>query len=36
VVIVLAVIGIGWETFSVGVINAFERIIDVALFSSKT
>jgi hypothetical protein len=29
VVIVLAVIGIGWETFSVGVINGFERVIDV-------
>jgi hypothetical protein len=28
VVIVLAVIGIGWETFSVGVINGFERVID--------
>jgi hypothetical protein len=29
VVIVIAVIGIGWETFSVGVINGFERVIDV-------
>jgi hypothetical protein len=29
VVIVLAVIGIGWETFSVGVINGFERVIAV-------
>ena len=29
VVIVFAVIGIGWETFSVGVINGFERVIDV-------
>ncbi len=29
VVIVLAVIGIGWEAFSVGVINGFERAIDV-------
>ena len=29
VVIVLAVIGIGWETFSVGVINGFESVIDV-------
>jgi hypothetical protein len=29
VVVVLAVIGIGWETFSVGVINGFEKIIDV-------
>ena len=29
VVIVLAVIGIGWETFSVGVINGFEKVIDV-------
>ena len=29
VVVVLAVIGIGWETFSVGVINGFEKLIDV-------
>jgi hypothetical protein len=29
VVVVLAVIGIGWETFSVGVIRGFERVIDV-------
>jgi hypothetical protein len=29
VVVVLAVIGIGWKTFSVGVINGFERVIDV-------
>lgn len=29
VVIVLAVIGIGWETFSVGVINGFDKVIDV-------
>lgn len=29
VVVVLAVIGIGWETFSVGVISGFERLIDV-------
>jgi hypothetical protein len=29
VVVVLAVIVIGWETFSVGVINGFERMIDV-------
>lgn len=29
VVVVLAVIGIGWETFSVSVINGFERVIDV-------
>jgi hypothetical protein len=26
-VVVLAVIGIGWETFSVSVINGFERVI---------
>jgi hypothetical protein len=29
VVIVLAVVGIGWETFSIGVINGFEKMIDV-------
>jgi hypothetical protein len=29
VVVVLAVIGIGWETFSIGVINGFERVIDM-------
>lgn len=29
VLIVFAVIGIGWETFSVGVINGFERAINV-------
>jgi hypothetical protein len=28
VVVVLAIIGIGWKTFSVGVINGFERVID--------
>ena len=30
VVIGLAVIGIGWETFSVGVINGFERVLVVS------
>jgi hypothetical protein len=29
VVVVLAVIGIGWETFSVGVITGFDKVIDV-------
>lgn len=29
VVVVLAVIGIGWKPFSIGVINGFERVIDV-------
>ena len=29
VLVVLATIGIGWKTFSVGVINGFERVIDV-------
>ena len=29
VVIVLAIIGIGWKTFSVGVISGFERVIDI-------
>jgi hypothetical protein len=29
VVVVLAVIGVGWKTFSIGVINGFERVIDV-------
>jgi hypothetical protein len=28
-VVVLAVIGIGWETFSVGVITGFEKVMDV-------
>jgi hypothetical protein len=31
VVVVLAVIGIGWETFSVGVITGFEKVIDVGM-----
>jgi len=29
VVVVLAVIGIGWKPFSIGVINGFERVLDV-------
>lgn len=29
VVVVLAVIGVGWKTFSVGVISGFERVINV-------
>jgi hypothetical protein len=29
VVVVLAIIGIGWSSFSVGVINGFERVIDM-------
>lgn len=29
VVIVLAIIGVGWSTFSIGVINGFERVIDM-------
>lgn len=29
VVIVLAVIGIGWKTFSVGVISGFDRVINI-------
>jgi hypothetical protein len=29
VIVVLAIIGIGWSTFSVGVINGFERVIDM-------
>jgi hypothetical protein len=29
VVVVLAIIGIGWKTFSVGVISGFERVIDI-------
>jgi len=29
VVVVLAVIGVGWKIFSTGVINGFERVIDV-------
>jgi hypothetical protein len=29
VVVILAVIGIGWKTFSVGVISGFDRVINV-------
>ena len=29
VIVVLAVIGIGWKTFSVGVISGFDRVINV-------
>ena len=29
VVVVIAVIGIGWKTFSVGVISGFDRVINV-------
>jgi hypothetical protein len=29
VVVVLAVVGIGWKAFSVGVIGGFERVINV-------
>jgi hypothetical protein len=29
VVVILAVIGIGWKTFTIGVINGFERVIDL-------
>ena len=29
VVVVLALIGVGWKTFSVGVISGFERVINV-------
>ena len=29
VVVVLAVIGIGWKTFSMGVISGFDRVINV-------
>ena len=36
VVIVLAVMGIGWETFSVGVINGFERVIDAPFIKDLT
>ena len=28
-VVVLAVIGIGWKTFSVGVISGFDRVINI-------
>lgn len=28
-VIVLAVIGIGWKTFSVGMISGFDRVINI-------
>jgi hypothetical protein len=29
VVVVFAIIGVGWKTFSVGVINGFEKMLDV-------
>jgi hypothetical protein len=29
VIVVLAVIGVGWKTFSVGVISGFDRVINV-------
>ena len=29
VIVVLAVIGIGWKTFSVGVISGFDRVINI-------
>jgi hypothetical protein len=30
VVIVLANVGLGWKTFSIGVINGFDRALDVS------
>ncbi|MFY9964890.1 MAG: hypothetical protein WBL44_06270 [Nitrososphaeraceae archaeon] len=30
VVIVLAIVGLGWKTFSIGVINGFDRALDVS------
>jgi hypothetical protein len=29
VVIVLSIVGMGWKTFSLGVINGFDRAVDV-------
>ncbi len=29
VVVVLAIVGMGWKTFSIGVINGFDRALDV-------
>jgi len=29
IVVVLAMVGLGWKTFSDGVINGFERVIDI-------
>jgi len=29
VVVILAVIGLGWKTFSIGIISGFETILDV-------
>jgi hypothetical protein len=29
VVVVFVIIGVGWKTFSVGVINGFEKMLDV-------
>ena len=30
VVIVIAIVGLGWKTFSIGVINGFDRALDVS------
>jgi hypothetical protein len=30
VVIVLAIVGLGWKTFSIDVINGFDRALDVS------
>lgn len=30
VVVVLAIVGLGWKTFSLGVINGFDRAVDVS------
>jgi hypothetical protein len=29
IVVFLAIVGMGWKTFSLGVINGFERAVDV-------
>lgn len=29
VIIVLAIVGMGWKTFSLGVINGFDRAVDI-------
>jgi hypothetical protein len=29
IVVILAIIGLGWETFSIGVITGFDKAVDV-------
>jgi hypothetical protein len=36
IVIILAIIGLGWKTFSSGVITGFEKAIDIGRLSLRT